>query len=428
MQPGTPPGGTPARVLLIAYHFPPVRGSSGVQRTLRFAQHLPKFGWKPIVLTIDPRAYPDAAGSAGNEVPPDLEVHRAFGLDAARQLRVLGRYPGFLAVPDRWRTWAHWAVPKALELVRRRRIDVIWSTFPIATAHRIGLEAARRSGLPWVAEFRDPMWQGSYPPDPKVNRAFKQLEERSVERAAAVVMTTPTALDQYRSRFTGLPAERFTMIENGYDEETFRRAEAAPDGAGQPRTERSAPLVLLHSGLVYRSERDPTALFDALASLKREGRVGVDTLRIVLRASGNEPEYAAMLRDRGIEDIVQLVPGLEYLAALREMLGVDGLLLMQAANCNAQVPAKLYEYVRAGRPILALTDPAGDTARTLRRLGTGTIARLESAEEIRLALPAFLDDLRAGRAEVATPEAVRRCSRESQTADLAKLLDRVVGR
>jgi hypothetical protein len=151
-------------------------------------------------------------------------------------------------------------------------------------------------------------------------------------------------------------------------------------------------------------------------------------LRIVLRASGNEPEYAAMLRDRGIEDIVQLVPGLEYLAALREMLGVDGLLLMQAANCNAQVPAKLYEYVRAGRPILALTDPAGDTARTLRRLGTGTIARLESAEEIRLALPAFLDDLRAGRAEVATPEAVRRCSRESQTADLAKLLDRVVGR
>ncbi len=117
---------------------------------------------------------------------------------------------------------------------------------------------------------------------------------------------------------------------------------------------------------MYRSERDPTALFDALASLKRDGRVAASTLRIVLRASGNEAEYAAMLRDRGIEDLVQLAPGLEYLAALREMLGVDGLLLMQAANCNAQVPAKLYEYVRAGRPILALTDPAGDTARTLR--------------------------------------------------------------
>ncbi len=240
MQSGTHAGVAAARVLLIAYHFPPIRGSSGIQRTLRFAQHLPKYGWEPIVLTIDPRAYPDAASAAGNEVPAGLEVHRAFGLDAARQLRVLGRYPGFLAVPDRWRTWAHWAVPKAMELIRRRRVDVIWSTFPIATAHRIGLQAARRSGLPWVAEFRDPMWQGSYPPDPKVNRAFKQLEIEAVERSAAVVMTTPSAIDQYRARFAGLPPEHFVMIENGFDEETFRRAEGQIH-AGAPQAAQAAP-------------------------------------------------------------------------------------------------------------------------------------------------------------------------------------------
>lgn len=425
MESGTPAGGAPARVLLIAYHFPPIRGSSGIQRTLRFAQHLPKYGWEPIVLTIDPRAYPDAASSAGNEVPAGLEVHRAFGLDAARQLRILGRYPGFLAVPDRWRTWAHWAVPKALELIRRKRIDVIWSSFPIATAHRIGLESARRSGLPWVAEFRDPMWQGSYPPDPKINRAFRQLEAEAVERAAAVVMTTPSAIDQYRSRFARLPSERFVMIENGFDEETFRRAEASAGSDTGVRAAGAGPVVLLHSGLVYRSERDPTALFDALASLKREGRLGADSLRIVLRASGNEAEYSSMLREREIEDLVTLVPGLEYLAALREMLSVDALLLMQAANCNAQVPAKLYEYVRAGRPILALTDPAGDTARTLGRLGAGTIARLESVDEIRRVLPAFLAEVRAGAAQLAAPEAVRSCSRESQTGELAKLLERV---
>jgi glycosyltransferase involved in cell wall biosynthesis len=428
MQSAIKAGGASARVLLIAYHFPPIRGSSGIQRTLRFAQHLPKYGWEPIVLTIDPRAYPDAASSAGNEIPAGLEVHRAFGLDTARQLRVFGRYPGFLAVPDRWRTWATWAIPKAMELVRQRRIDVIWSTFPIATAQRIGLEAARRSGLPWVAEFRDPMWQGSYPPDPKVNRAFKLLEAQTVERANAVVMTTPSALDQYRKRFAALPAERFVMIENGFDEETFRRAEASagtPERAPEPG---AAPLVLLHSGLVYRSERDPTALFDALALLRGEGRLGPADLRIVLRASGNETEYAAMLRERRIEDLVSLVPGLEYLAALREMLSVDALLLMQAANCNAQIPAKLYEYVRAGRPVLALTDPVGDTARTLRRLGVGTIARLESAEEIRQALPDFLAEVRAGRAARPAIEAVRSCSRESQAGELAGLLDRVTGR
>lgn len=413
------------RVLLVAYHFPPIKGSSGIQRTLRFAQHLPKFGWDPVVLTIDPRAYPESGASAGNEAPPGVEVHRAFGLDTARHLRLAGRYPGFLAVPDRWRTWRYWAVPKAVSLVRSRRIDALWSTFPIATAHSIGLAAARRTGLPWVAEFRDPMWQGRYPFDPAVNRAFRTLEADCVQRANAVVMTTPSALEQYRERFATLPARRFALIENGYDEETFARAEAAL--GEQPAPGRGdGPLVLLHSGLVYRSERDPTALFDALARLKREGIVDAGRLRIVLRASGHEAEYRQMLADRGITDLVTLEPGIAYLDALREMLTVDGLLLMQAANCNAQIPAKLYEYVRAGRPLLALTDPAGDTARTLERIGVGCVARLDSVEEICAALPRFLAELRSGTARRAQPAEVRGVSRESQAGALAGLLDRIV--
>ena len=89
---------TERTVLLIAFHFPPIKGSSGVQRTLRFAQHLPKFGWRPIVLTIDPRAYEEAGNIVGNEIPEGLEVHRAFGLNTARQLSLFGRYPEALAL------------------------------------------------------------------------------------------------------------------------------------------------------------------------------------------------------------------------------------------------------------------------------------------------------------------------------------------
>src|SRR5471030_697982 len=84
---------TDRTVLLIAYHFPPLRGSSGMQRTLRFAQHLPRFGWRPIVLSIHPAAYEETAQTAGNEVPPDLLVHRAFGFNTATQLALFGRYP-----------------------------------------------------------------------------------------------------------------------------------------------------------------------------------------------------------------------------------------------------------------------------------------------------------------------------------------------
>lgn len=408
-------------VLLVAFHFPPVKGSSGVQRTLRFAEHLPRYGWRPIVLTINPRAYEATSTSQGNEVPPGLEVHRAFGLDAAKSLSLFGRYARSLALPDRWASWRHWAVRRALRIVRTMRIDALWSTFPIATAHTIGLEVARRTGLPWIAEFRDPMWQGDYPPDPEVNRVWRSLEERIFAHAAQVVVTTPGAAAVYGERFPGFGAgRRIALIENGYDEDTFRRARgvAAPHGT---------PFRILHSGLVYPSERDPTALFTALAALKRAGRISAAGLQLTLRGSGFDSHYRPQLEALGIADIVRLEPQIDYLAALEEMLSAHGLLILQAANCNAQVPAKLYEYLRSGRPILALTDPGGDTARTLAAAGTGLIAPLDSAVAIETALLRFLEETGRDEWRRPAPGVIARYSRAAQTAELAARLEQVVG-
>lgn len=412
-------------VLLIAYHFPPIQGSSGVQRTLRFAQHLPRYGWNPIVLTIEPRAYERVAHGPGNEPPVGLEVHRARGYDTARQLSVFGRYSMRLALPDRWMTWKWWAVPSARKIVRQRNVSAVWSTFPVATAHAIGLAVARRSGLPWVAEFRDPMWQGDYPPNPRVNQAWRELEEQVFAAASAVVVTTPGAVREYEERFPEFPRKRLVLVENGYDEESFTRAGAMAPGERSPGWAGVGPVTLLHSGIVYRSERDPSQLFAAIAALKSRGIVSGDDLQIVLRASGHEREYRADLDQLGIGDIVRLEPGIPYLQALQEMLSMDALLILQAANCNAQVPAKLYEYLRAGRPILALTDPAGDTARTLEAAGVGLIARLDSRAEIEAALPRFLEKVRSGEWRRASPDVVHRWSRERQTGELARLLDDV---
>jgi hypothetical protein len=107
------------------------------------------------------------------------------------------------------------------------------------------------------------------------------------------------------------------------------------------------------------------------------------------------------------------------------MMRADGLLLLQAANCNEQIPAKAYEYLRCGRPILALTDPVGDTANLLRKAGIGSIARLDSAEEIADEMARFLG--RARRAEALTPATswVLAASRLERTRDLAGLLDRL---
>jgi glycosyltransferase involved in cell wall biosynthesis len=418
ISPQSPPGRT---VLLVAFHFPPVRGSSGVQRTLRFAQHLPAYGWRPVVLTIDPRAYESVGHAAGNEIPAGLLVERAFGLDAARQLSLFGRYPSWLALPDRWATWRRWAVRRAAQLIRRERVAAVWSTFPIATAHAIGLDVARAHGLPWIAEFRDPMWQGDYPPDPAMNRAWRELETRIFERANRVVVTTPSAVDVYAERFPAFERSRIQLIENGYDEETFERAGGRPHAGPMP----GRPVTLLHSGIVYRSERDPTQFFDAIARLKSKGAISASSLQVILRATANDEAYRRDLNRLGIEDIVRLEPPVDYLAALEEMLSVDGLLLLQASNCNAQIPAKLYEYLRAERPILALTDPAGDTARTLDAAGAGLVARLDSTDEIEAAIPAFMEQVRRGTWRRASAEAVRRCSRAAQAGQLAQVLDAV---
>lgn len=160
----------PRRVLMIAYHFPPLAGSSGIQRTLRFAQHLPAHGWEPLVISANPRAYENTSDDLLGEIPPGTIVRRPFALDTARHLAIKGRYPGFMARPDRWVSWRFAGVREGLRMIREFQPQAIWSTYPIATAHLIGHELACRSGLPWVADFRDPMAQEGYPSDPKTWR------------------------------------------------------------------------------------------------------------------------------------------------------------------------------------------------------------------------------------------------------------------
>lgn len=410
-------------VLLIAFHFPPYRGSSGLQRTLRFAQHLPKHGWRPVVLSVSPRAYESVHLGAGNEVPAGLEVHRAFGLDTSRHLSVFGRYPIALSLPDRWASWRWRAVPMALRLMAKQQIDVVWSTFPIATAHAIGLEVAQRSRRPWVAEFRDPMWQGTYPPHPATNAAWRSLERRVFQHATRVVVTTPGAATEYEQRFPDIAPAKLALITNGFDEATFQRAEASLLATSTARSvPASAAVKLLHSGVIYPDERDPTHFFAALASLKKRRLISAEMLQVVLRACGNEAAYSQDLARADIQDLVQLAPPIDYLASLDEMLKADALLVLQASNCNAQVPAKLYEYLRAGRPILALTDPIGDTARTLESANTGLIAPLDCQSKIEVAITNLLQQVRDNTWLRPDETAVQRHSRESQAEQLAQLL------
>src|ERR1043166_1424165 len=410
-------------LLMIAYHFPPLRGSSGIQRTLKFSSYLPQFGWQPIVLTPHARAYEKTGMDQMSEVAQGMPVWPAFPLDTARHLSIRGRYPHMLALPDRWASWLLGAVPVGLRMIRKYRPEVIWSTYPIATAHLIGLMLHRITGIPWLADFRDPMTDSGYPPDPARRRVYTWIERHAVNESAHAVVTTPGTMRMYRERFPDLPASRFSIIENGFDEENFEQAGARSTGP----ISQDRPLVLVHSGTLYPSERDPRAFFAALSALLRSGRISAASLRVVLRATYHDAYIQPLIDQHGIGEVVHLAPPIGYQEALEEMLAADGLIVFQATNCNHQIPAKLYEYLRARRPILGLTDPLGDTAGVLRSAGIDTIAALDSEASIRERLIDFLQRLRGGSAPVASWDQVQLFSRRARTQQLTNLLDQMSG-
>jgi glycosyltransferase involved in cell wall biosynthesis len=403
--------------LLIAFHYPPIGVSSGVQRTLAFSRYLGEYGWDPLVLTVHPRAYETVREDQLSDIPATVVVKRAFALDTRRHLAVGGRYPRWLAIPDRWISWLPAGVAGGLDLVRRYRPAVIWSTFPIATAHLIALTLHRLTGVPWVADCRDPMTEPGYRNRP----AHSWLEHKLVERAARVCFTSPGTLRMYAERYPRQPPDRWLELPNGYDDEIFNSVERS-----LRRRERDGrPLLLVHSGVLYPRERNPRPFFSALARLKAEGAVGPTNLRVVLRATGHDDQYASVLAELGIADVVELAPATGYRAALQEMLEADGLLIFQAANCNIQVPAKLYECMRAKRPIFALTDAAGDTASVLRGAGVDTTVPMDDADAIAGGLRDFLQRVRAHTAPIASDRSVQSHSRRALAGRLVESFEAV---
>lgn len=405
-------------VLMIAFHFPPAAMGSGHLRTLGFARHLPDAGWDPIVLSARPLAYSRTRPLESQSIPKGCTVQRAFALDASRHFAIAGKYPAFLSQPDRWASWWPAAMWKGLRLIRRHRVRAIWSTYPIMTAHCVAQTLSRITGLPWIADFRDPVASSVEPGNPYSVASQQRCETRVLAHARRIVFTTPGALDEYAQRFPVARQEgRLAVVPNGYEEASFADLPVAP-----PPLE-GRPLVLVHSGLLYPEGRNPFPFFKAIANLKASGRISATTLNVVLRAGGFDSAYAQETQRLDISDIVTLAPPISNRDALVEQAGADALLLFQGSQFDRQIPAKLYEYLRIGRPLFALVGERGDTASLLRELGVAEPVPLEDVTAIEKFLITFVHALHSGRAPVLRPETVVRYSRREGAASLARMLD-----
>ncbi len=409
-------------VLMVAFHYPPCFGSSGVHRTLSFSRYLPRRGWCPIVLTASIGAYPQISSGQMAAIPASVPVTRAFAVDSTKRFSIRGRYLRAMTLPDRWVTWVLGAIPAGVRLVRRYRPRIIWSTYPIATAHLIALILHRLTRIPWVADFRDPMSEDDYPRDLMTRRVNRWIEGQAARYAARLVFTTESARTMCLRRYPRLGPEQCLVIPNGYEEVDFQ-------ALGEPATLTGAAegvFRLLHSGLIYPEERDPRPLLRALATLKRKGAIDRGTFQVDFRASGYEDYYASVIKEHDLADIVRLLPPLPYHEALAEAARASGLLLLQGPSCSAQVPAKAYEYLRIGRPIFALTPSDGDTGALLERCGGATVVDPLDEEAIATALPGFVTSVTRGTHATADPALVARYARHNSAAELAEAFSSLI--
>jgi glycosyltransferase involved in cell wall biosynthesis len=262
-----------------------------------------------------------------------------------------------------------------------------------------------------------------FPDTMALRNARLWVERRCVKHARALVYCTEGARQIAVRRYPDADPAKSTVIPNGFEEDHFRDIPPSDDASSVA----TRPLTLLHSGTVYASEdRDPTRLFDAIAALQQADQLSGKTLKVMFRASGATTWLKALIDDRRIGGIVELVPPIPYREALAEMVSVDGLLILQGYTSNPAIPAKLYEYLRAGKPILALVDRDGDTAGLLRRLHVGRLCSIEDISEIASGLSAFMSEVRSGRSPVLATAAASEFSRERAATDLARLFDRII--
>ncbi len=396
---------------MVAFHYPPCQ-SAGTHRTEKFAQYLKEFGWDVVVLTVPERLFTQKSDVQYNENA--LYVKRTYAFDAAKTLSFKGKYLGITCIPDRWWSWALSGIPAGKKLIEKYKPDVIWSTYPISTAHYIAYKLHQHSGLPWIADYRDPLQCRYDPSVVKYSRLSKYIEKLTIENCARAVFTTNNARSLYKTIYTEQPSDKFAVIENGYDEEKFADLEkVAPVD--------SSVFTLLHSGDIYGLNRNPHNVLSALSLLKNEGVISKDDFRLIFRGISDSAALSDMVNKLGVGELVELLPVIGYVESLSEMLASNALLLLQGELFNNQVPSKLYDYIRAGKPVVASTPADGATADVISSLSNAFCGN--DVNTLKTAIIGVIQSDKEKR-EVSKLD-IQRFSRYSKTAELAALLNEV---
>ena len=434
----------PPSVLVIASAFPPT-GGPGVQRTLKFVKYLPQFGWNPVVWTLDrcrglptdetllsdvPRGVPIHRREGGNRAMPTLmeSIHRCAdkpGLlgAAARRFdwRLRTRHAGS-SFPDECASWAEASVMPILRVIAEVGIDVLYSTFSPASNHLLAMKVREATGLPWVADFRD-LWTDDYryrESSAPLRSAHRRLEQEFLESADMVIGVSGRQTNILASH---VPARRdqFATITNGFDPEDFdNRSDAAEEATKGDR------FVLAHVGRFDRW-RTPAVFFEGLSRFLRETEAARGSFE--LRIVGHIDRVTASRVDA--TGVTWSGTGeVSHREAIREMCGADALLLNvpDGPNADSVIPAKLFEYLAARRPILVVGPVDGEAERIVQSQMAGLATNFDEADIGRAIGRLFGARHDGSLAELYDPCDIDQFSRVALTRRLAEWLDDLAAR
>jgi glycosyltransferase involved in cell wall biosynthesis len=414
------------KVLLVTMYFPPA-GGGGVQRPLKFATHLPSLGIETHVLAPDDPKWihrddelqpPTLAwvhrarylGPKGRK--PAEELHGTRGLERVGvQARLAGRR---LLVPDENVSWNLTAIPAAVRIARREGIDVVVTTSPPSSVHMIGAAVKRAVGIPWVADLRDSVVAH---PHRRAERLLVRAKEqgehavaRLVSRSADAIVTVSDAIaDEMRERN---PRGEVVTIANGSDFDDFAGLEHHT----------SDRFRITHTGSFF-GKRDPRPFLDAL------DRSGLDD--VVARFLGDfRSSDRAWAEERQLGDRLELIPYAPRRRSLELQRDSEALLLLipdAGGRGKGVLSGKVFEYLAAERPILAVVPPDGAAAELIRASGAGTVVAPDDVDGMAEALRDLHGRWRAGTLEaVALSDEWRdRVSRRARVEELARLLERL---
>jgi glycosyltransferase involved in cell wall biosynthesis len=428
------------RVLMIIYYYPPIGGIGSV-RTLRLARHLPALGWEPLVLTVSTNtlavipcdvsdgeiegasvfrtANPDIAFRikhlAGLEISRSVEAVRDEEPGGRVKARIAGRASNWLGIPDRFIDWFPFARRTAIDLCRVYAPELVFSSSPPETSHLVAASVKAATGLPWLADMRDP-WTEKFnmPRPPLSERLNAWLESLILPRADRITAVAAPIADEVGRRL-GLDV---TWIPNSFDEDAFAAAvPVVEDG-----------FNILYAGSLYYPMQDPRPVFHALKEMREAGR---DISRLKVQFAGKDTSAAMRLaREEGVADRVESLGLLPFSEAVAREKGASALLYIQVQSHGKGLlvsegpTGKLLEYLGAGRPVLSLMPVPGPVDGLIEDSGLGAVAR--DGADVRRVLEKWLDEYESKGELAPTPEAdAERYGSKAMAARFAEVFDEI---